>query len=264
MVRTTIRVFFTILALMQSSVAAMVPRISAAEVYNSFDIAIVTTYFSVAEDNNPYWDEKPKPGLQFGLGYDNRWENNGNLGSFQECVVIATGQETHAEMLYAVVAKCGNPHRSGHIPMESLVDTCAQFIINTKNWTFDPKPVPGTVCVQLKEVTPNSPTCRLQGNIILDHSTVALKEVEGNLAKTSISVVCDTNRTVTVRLDRNAAGQLVFPGGGYSSITFAGQALGTPVKLATGLSSIVVTSELHGITSPGAKVSSGTLIMEWM
>lgn len=95
--------------------------------------------------------------------------------------------------------------------------------------------------------------------IVLEHGTVTLKQVEGNEASSSLNIQCSVPASVTFNLITKD--KYVYLDEGKSEITVDGKPLNSKVDLPEGDSQMPVKDLLTGVTKEGFHTGSSVLVM---
>lgn len=109
-------------------------------------------------------------------------------------------------------------------------------------------------------VPPADQWCKITTpEIVLDHGTITLKQAEGDVASTSMSVQCTVATAVTFNLITDD--KYIYLDEGKSEITVDNQPLNSKINLPQGDSQMPVKDLLTGITSEGFHTGSSVLVM---
>lgn len=109
-------------------------------------------------------------------------------------------------------------------------------------------------------VPPADEWCKITTpELLLDHGTITLKEMEGNTATAQMGLQCTTATAVTFNMISND--KYVYLDEGKSEITVNDLPLKTKINLPQGDSTLPVKDLLTGVTSEGFHTGSSVLVM---
>jgi hypothetical protein len=147
---------------------------------------------------------------------------------------------------------------SGQTPS---IHECVAYIVDPQDGRYTTAPwssvlAPGG-CLA---VPPADQWCKITSpEIVLEHGTVTLKQSEGNVATTSLNVMCTVPSSITFNLITKD--KYVYLDEGKSEITIDGKPLNSKVDLPEGDSQIPVKDLLTGVTKEGFHTGSSVIVM---
>lgn len=109
-------------------------------------------------------------------------------------------------------------------------------------------------------VPPSEDWCKITSpEIVLDHGTITLQQAEGDIATSSLNVLCTTDIAVTFNL--LSQDSYIYLDEGKSEISVHDQPLNSQVDLVEGNNSMPIKDVLSGITTEGFHTGSSVLVM---